>query len=84
MKKLTLDKERRAELVGGLQRYFVEELDFSIGAMPAERLAEFVAEFVGPYYYNQGLADAQSVFAKALDDVNDSLYGLERRATRAR
>jgi len=84
MKKLTLDKERRAELVGRLQRYFVDELEQGIGVMPAERLIEFVAESLGPLYYNQGLSDAQAVFAKALDDVNDSIYGLEQRATRAR
>jgi uncharacterized protein (DUF2164 family) len=83
MKKLTLDKQQRIDLVAGLQRYFVDELDTSIGAMPAERLVEFLAEYIGPYYYNQGLKDAQAVIGQAVDEVNDAIYGLERRASRA-
>ena len=84
MKKLTFSKETRANIVGRIQRYFHDELDGEIGALPAEMLLSFFTEAVGSYYYNQGLADAQAVFAKALDDVNDSLYGLEQREARLR
>jgi uncharacterized protein (DUF2164 family) len=84
MKKITLSKEARAEIVGRIQRYFNEELEQEIGALPAEMLLGFFAEIIGGYYYNQGLADAQAVFARSLDEVNDSIYGLEQREARSR
>jgi len=84
VKKLKFEKEQRAAIVAGIQRYFVAELDSQIGAIPAELLLEFFAEKIGPFYYNQGLSDAQAVFAKSLDDVNDQIYGLEQREARLR
>jgi uncharacterized protein (DUF2164 family) len=84
MKKIVFSKETRAEIVGRIQRYFNEEMDQEIGAIPAELLLGFFAETVGPYFYNQGLADAQAVFAKSLDEVNDRIYGLEQREARLR
>jgi uncharacterized protein (DUF2164 family) len=84
MKKITLSKEARAEIVGRIQRYFADELDQEIGALPAEMLLGFFAEAIGGYYYNQGLGDAQAVFARSLDAVNDSIYGLEQREARLR
>lgn len=84
MKKLALEKPARAEIVARIQRYFSEELDQPIGAIPAELLLGFFTETIGGYYYNQGLADAQAVFAKSLDNVNDTIYGLEQRETRLR
>lgn len=84
MKKIAFSRETRAEIVGRIQRYFNAELEQEIGAIPAELLLGFFAETVGPYFYNQGLADAQAVFAKSLDDVNDRIYGLEQREARLR
>ena len=84
MKKISFEKEARAEIAARIQRYFVDELDSEIGAIPAELLLNFFTEIVGPFYYNQGLADAQAVFAKSLDDINDRIYGLEQREARLR
>lgn len=84
MKKITLSKDARATIVGRIQRYFADELEQEIGALPAEMLLGFFAETIGGYYYNQGLADAQAVFARSLDEANDSIYGLEQREARLR
>lgn len=84
MKKITFEKPERAAIVAKIQNYFVNELDSEIGAIPAELLLAFFAESIGPFYYNQGLADAQAVFAKSLDGINDQIYGLEQREARAR
>jgi uncharacterized protein (DUF2164 family) len=84
VKKIAFSKDVRAEIVGRVQRYFNDELDQQIGALPAEMLLGFFAETIGGYYYNQGLADAQAAFARALDEVNDSIYGLEQREARLR
>ena len=84
MKKLKFEKEERAAIVGKIQRYFVDELESQIGVIPAEQLLNFFTEAIGPFYYNQGLNDAQAVFAKAVDIVGDEIYGLEQREARAR
>ena len=84
MKKITFEKPERAAIVAKIQDYFVKELDSEIGAILAELLLAFFAESIGPFYYNQGLMDAQAVFAKSLDDINDQIYGLEQRDARAR
>jgi uncharacterized protein (DUF2164 family) len=84
MKKISFDKETRAEIVTRIQRHFNDELDQDIGPIPAEMLLNFFTEAIGGFYYNQGLADAQAVFAKSLDDVNDMIYALEQREARTR
>ncbi len=84
MKKLKFEKEERAAIVGKIQRYFVDELESQIGVIPAEQLLNFFTETIGPFYYNQGLNDAQAVFVKAVDIVGDEIYGLEQREARAR
>ncbi len=84
MKKITFDKPERAAIVAKIQTYFTAELDQPIGVIPAELLLNFFSESIGPFYYNQGLNDAQAVLAKSLDDINDQIYGLEQREARAR
>jgi uncharacterized protein (DUF2164 family) len=81
---MTFSKEERAAIVAKIQRYFVDELESSIGVMPAELLVEFLAQDIGAFYYNRGLADAQAVFTRKLDEVADALYALEQREARTR
>ena len=79
LKKLKFEKEERAAIVGKIQRYFVEEMESEIGAIPSEQLLNFFTETIGPFYYNQGLNDAQGAFARVADTFNDKIYGLEQR-----
>jgi uncharacterized protein (DUF2164 family) len=83
VKRISFDKDQRTAVVAEIQRYFVNELDSSIGALPAEQLLAFFTEKIGPFYYNQGLADAQAVFATAVDQVGDEIYALEQREARS-
>ena len=82
MKKIKFEKDQRAAIVGKIQRYFVAELESEIGAIPAEQLLNFFTETIGPFYYNQGLADAQIVMGRVVDNINDEIYGLEQREAR--
>ena len=84
MKPIKFEKEERSAIVARIQRYFVDELDSEIGGIPAELLLNFFSEEIGPFYYNQGLADAQAVMARMIDTINDEIYGLEQRQARAR
>ena len=84
MNKIEFSKEERAEIVLRIQRYFAEELDQEIGSVAAELLLTFITEEIGGFFYNRGLADAQALLAKKLDDINDEIYGLEQRQARVR
>jgi uncharacterized protein (DUF2164 family) len=84
MKPIKFEKEERAAIVSKIQRYFVEELDSEIGSIPAELLLAFFTAEIGPFYYNQGLGDAQAAMARVVDNINDEIYGLEQRQARAR
>lgn len=84
MKPIKFEKEQRDRIIRDIQRYLSDEHDVLLGAIPSELLLAFFTERVGPYYYNQGLADAQAVFARSLDTINDAIYGLEQRELRTR
>jgi uncharacterized protein (DUF2164 family) len=84
VKPIKFEKEERAAIVGRIQGYFRDELDSSIGEIPAELLLNFFSEQIGAFYYNQGLADAKAVLGKVVDDVEERIYALERREARVR
>ena len=78
MKSITFSREETKAIVGDIQDYFREELDQSIGAIPAEMLMQFFAEKMGAYFYNRGLYDAQALLNDKLEDISDALYQLEK------
>jgi len=41
-------------------------------------LLDFFTEQMGGYFYNQGLADALTLFENKLEDITDSIYQLEQ------
>ncbi len=84
MKPIKLDKEERAALIGRIQRYFADEMEQSLGNIPAEQLLNFFTEEIGPYYYNQALGDAQAAMTRAVEGFNDLIYDLEQRPARTR
>jgi len=84
VKPISFEKEERAAIIGRIQRYFSDELEQSIGNIPAEQLLNFFTAEIGPYYYNQALGDAQAAMNRAVDGFNDLIYDLEQRAPRTR
>jgi len=84
MKPITFSREETRAIVGEIQDYFREELDQSIGAIPAELLMQFFAEKMGAFFYNRGLYDAQALVRKKIDDVSDEIFSLEQVTKHAR
>jgi uncharacterized protein (DUF2164 family) len=84
VKPITFGKDERAAIVKRIQEYAARELDHPLGNIGAEQLLAFFTGEIGAHYYNQGLADAQAAFARALDEVNDAIYALEQRAAKGR
>ena len=78
MKPITFSREEASALVGEIQEYFRDELDQSIGALPAEMLMRFFSEKMGAYFYNRGLYDAQDLIGKRMDSLRDDVFQLEQ------
>ena len=78
MSKIELPKEAREALAKAVSRYLKDELDLEVTGFDAAFLTDFMIEALGPHVYNQGLADAQAILAKKLDEIGDAVYQLEK------
>jgi uncharacterized protein (DUF2164 family) len=78
MKKIVLPKEAKAAAVARIRQYFADELDQTIGTLPAELLLTFFADEIGAFFYNEGLRDAHAALVKQMDDFGEAIYLLER------
>ena len=79
MPPMKFSSAERDAIVARIQTFFETELDASIGALPAEQLLGFFSDQIGSFFYNRGVLDARSVLRQKLEDIDDALYGLERR-----
>ncbi|MGV3489682.1 MAG: DUF2164 domain-containing protein [Devosia sp.] len=84
VKPIKFEKDERAAIVAAIQEYFRDELDSSIGEIPAELLLQFFTDRIGAFYYNQGLADAKLALGRVVDEVEERIYALEQREARVR
>jgi uncharacterized protein (DUF2164 family) len=80
MSKIELPKDTRDALTRALSRYLKDELDVEVTGFDAQFLLDFIIETMGPHVYNQGLADAQALLAKKLDELGESIWSLEKPA----
>ena len=78
MSKIELEKPVREALTRALTRYLKDELDVEIGGMDAILFLDFIAEKLGPHFYNQGLADAQVILSKKLEQIAEAIYEIEK------
>jgi len=78
MSGIKFSKEETAILTKKIQLYFSEELDNKIGQFDAQFLLDFVSEEIGPYYYNRGLYDAQSILNNRMDSISEAIYDIEK------
>ena len=56
---IELSKDDRTQAIASLERYFLENMQQSIGNVAAGALLGCFWEEVGPCAYNKGVADAQ-------------------------
>ena len=75
MKNIELSKEVKQDLVNSVKEFFARERDEDLSDFQAATVLEFILETVGPYIYNQAVADAHALMTDRLED----LYGLEKR-----
>lgn len=78
MSEIKFSKEEIEILSKKLQLYFSEELDHEIGQFDAQFLLDFISEEIGPYFYNRGLYDAQSILEKRMESISEAIYDIEK------
>jgi uncharacterized protein (DUF2164 family) len=78
MSRIELDKAARDKLSRMLVRHLKDELDLEIAPFDALDLLDHLSATLGPYYYNQGLQDAQVVVKKRVDAIIDAVDELEQ------
>jgi uncharacterized protein (DUF2164 family) len=74
---LELAKEKRAEAIASLKKYFEEEIGEPLGDLRAGLLLDFFLEEVGPAIYNKAIGDAQTRMAARLADLDGELFADE-------
>ena len=78
MSRIELSKETRANLTRKLQRRLKDEFGLEIGGLEGEELLDFISETIGPYFYNQGLQDAQAIFRDKVETITEAIYEIEK------
>jgi uncharacterized protein (DUF2164 family) len=78
MSKIELDKPTLEMLSKVLARHLKTELDVEVEPFDALDLLRFLAETLGPHFYNQGLRDAQALIKDRAESIVDAIYDLEK------
>jgi uncharacterized protein (DUF2164 family) len=73
-----LTPRQKQELAARVQEYFRSERDEQIGELAAGFILEFVAELIGPYFYNDALADVRKQARARFDDLEADVLAMER------
>ncbi len=64
----------RKDATASLQRYFQEELQEELGALPATNLLNYILEEIGPAIYNRAVLDAQARVQARAAELDAELY----------
>ena len=78
MPDIEFTKEEKEIITRKIQLYFTEELDQEIGQFDAQFLLDFFSEEIGPYFYNRGLYDSQTILQSKIEFIADAIYELEK------
>lgn len=78
MSEIEFSKEEKEIITRKIQLYFTEELNQEIGQFDAQFLLDFFSEEIGPYIYNRGLYDSQTILESKMEDISDAIYELEK------
>lgn len=76
MPKLSAEKKR--EMIGEIQTFFLEERGEEIGELAAEICFEFIKDRLGPVFYNAAIRDAREIAEQRMQTLEEDLYALEK------
>ena len=78
MSEIKFSKEEKEIITKKIQMYFHEELSQELGQFDAQFLMDFFAEEIGPYFYNRGLYDAQTILEGRMESISEAIYDIEK------
>lgn len=78
MSEIKFSKEEIEILSKKIQLYFSKELNHEIGQFDAQFFLDFISEEIGPYFYNRGLYDAQSILENRMEIISEAIYDIEK------
>ena len=78
MSEIKFSKEEVEIIANKIQLYFSEELNHEIGQFDAQFFLDFISEEIGPYFYNRGLYDAQSILESRMEIISEAIYDIEK------
>ena len=84
MDAIELGREQRDDAVERLRVYFARERGEELGELAATLIYDFVAEQLGPHFYNKGIEDAQALVARFADSLDADLEAAKRLPPRPR
>jgi len=70
---LKLQDEDRQQAQRRLQEYFAAERGEDLGDLATMLIFDFIAEEIGPYFYNRGLDDANRRVEQLLAGISEDL-----------
>ncbi|WP_076462138.1 DUF2164 domain-containing protein [Marinobacterium stanieri] len=78
MSDIKLSRDDIERIVHKVKMHFNDELDYDIGGFDAEFLIELFAKEIGPFFYNQGLSDAQTLVLEKTEKLGYLIQEMEK------
>ena len=72
--RIKLEGERREGVIESVQRFFDDQIDFTLSQFQAERVVDFFVRELGAPVYNQAIRDAHRFMQEKLVDLEDEFY----------
>jgi len=76
--KVEFTRDEIDRIVSKVKKYFESELNHEIGGFEAEFLVDFFSKEIGSYFYNKGIADAQSLFTNQAEEISYLIQDLKK------
>jgi len=75
---IRLTKEQQELVIADIQRFFYNNRDEDITEFEAERVLDFIKEYIAPHIYNAAISDAKYAIERQYASLEDELAALER------
>ncbi len=67
--RITLEREKRDDMVKAIMYYFKNEREEDIGQLAAGIILDFVIDKLAPEFYNQGVLDSCAYMEEKVEDM---------------
>jgi uncharacterized protein (DUF2164 family) len=75
---VAIEPDDREDAIRRLRVYFERDRDEPIGELAANLLLDFIAEEIAPYFFNEGVREAQRSVARHVDSLDVDLDAARR------